>query len=157
MAFNFNTEEQTVEEFLNKVPYHAMKDELIKLGIDSVWKGGRKKADMIKEAVEKYDAIKKAIAETSEDAPVEVIEEKVVEIIDKKKEEERKEVLRKEYILSEPQRLMYTLLKNRHVKEGALDKASVIASKEKLVKKNGNPKIISYQIDAHDMILKNYE
>ena len=85
MAFNFNTEEQTVEEFLNKVPYHAMKDELIKLGIDSVWKGGRKKADMIKEAVEKYDAIKKAIAETSEDAPVEVIEEKVVEIIDKKK------------------------------------------------------------------------
>ena len=61
MAFEFEKEDTSIEKLITDIPYHSMKAEFEKLGIGDVWKGGRKKADMIKEAVEKLAKIKKSI------------------------------------------------------------------------------------------------
>jgi hypothetical protein len=86
MAFDFEHEDKSVEALLNKTPYHALKEEFKKLGIEDVWKGGKKKTDMIKEAVEKLAKIKGEIDKglTEEEAieklpEIEALEQEVIE------------------------------------------------------------------------------
>lgn len=61
MAFDFEHEDKSVEALLKNTPYHSLKDKLVELGIEDVWKGGKKKELMIEDAVEKLAKIKSEI------------------------------------------------------------------------------------------------
>tara|TARA_R110002051_G_C8640965_1_gene486156 strand:+ start:274 stop:771 length:498 start_codon:yes stop_codon:yes gene_type:complete len=137
MAFDFEHEDKSVEALLNKTPYHALKEEFKKLGIEDVWKGGRKKTDMIEDAVEKLAKIKQEIEvnrSTEEEAieklpELEAAEQEVIdaEIV----EAELKEEIRVEEEVSELELL--------HTVDGKLNvesiKASILKS-EKGVRQN---------------------
>ena len=61
MAFDFEHEDKSVEALLKNTPYHSLKNKLVELGVEDVWKGGKKKDLMIEEAVEKLAKIKSEI------------------------------------------------------------------------------------------------
>lgn len=43
---------------LNEIPYHELKDRLDELGLGSCWRGGKKKIDIIKDAISKLNIVK---------------------------------------------------------------------------------------------------
>lgn len=65
---------QPTEETLSALKYHQLKEVFTELGIADVWKQGRKGKDMIKEALEKLEALKEKVVESTSDVE-EIIEE----------------------------------------------------------------------------------
>jgi len=132
------TKEVTLEDELNKVAYHDLKEEFEKRGVLDSWSAGTKKVELIKRAIEQINSIKK--------------ENKVEE--EKAKEKEATEKPIKEKVHPRGHVIMYDLLKKRHFKDESLDTLAVKASLKKYEEKVGNPRLLSYQIDAHKRILK---
>tara|TARA_R110002050_G_scaffold219918_1_gene355808 strand:+ start:144 stop:614 length:471 start_codon:yes stop_codon:yes gene_type:complete len=60
MAFQKDTRDHSsLAARLEKTSYHSLKEALEKEGLGSVWKGGKKKVDIIKEAIAKVAEVKK--------------------------------------------------------------------------------------------------
>ena len=53
-----STVQVITEATLGEIPYHELKNKLEELGLGSVWIGGKKKVDMIKEAIAKINEVK---------------------------------------------------------------------------------------------------
>ena len=84
-----STEVVVTEATLNEIKYHDLKAELDKHGLGSCWGNGKKKIDIIKDAISKLALVKemqeKGIAQEDIDK---TLEEKNQEVADKKAEKE---------------------------------------------------------------------
>ena len=163
MSFDTKKPEGLVlEEELTAIPYHKLKEEFAARGIGEVWTQGRKKVDMIAEAIEKLGAIKEAVKEVDADESIseEDKAEAVEEIVAKKEEakvkaEEAKvqEALNK---YEAHKQHWIKLLKGRHLKDGRLDIEAVKKSREVKASKKGNRRFNLEALKAHDELLKEY-
>ena len=68
---------------LGLVKYGELKDKFAELGIPSVWKQGKKKVDMINEAVELLSTMETSQVENVQEA-IEIVEEKTSKKLDEK-------------------------------------------------------------------------
>ena len=77
------------EASLNEIKYHDLKTELDKHGLGSCWENGKKKIDIIKDAISKLALVKEMQEkEVSQEDIDKTLEEKNQEVADKKAEKE---------------------------------------------------------------------
>ena len=82
-----NLDEVNVE-YLKKFDYQDLSTVFKELGVPSAWKAGKKKVDLIKEAISQLSFLKKALKKNDEESEV---EKKDVEKVEVKKTEVKKE------------------------------------------------------------------
>lgn len=58
-------------EYLNAIKYHELEEELKKHGIESAWRGGKKKEDIIQDALTKLVSIKELVRDGVEEQDIE--------------------------------------------------------------------------------------
>ena len=58
-------------EYLNALKYHELEEELKKHGIESAWRGGKKKEDIIQDALTKLVSIKELVRDGVEEQDIE--------------------------------------------------------------------------------------
>jgi len=160
MAFDFEHEDKSIETALNNTPYHALKDKLEELGIEGVWKGGRKKTTMIEEAVAKLAKIKTEIGKgLNEEEAIERLPE--IEALEKEALEQ--EVVEAKIVEVNKVEKQVSELELLHTVDGKLCLQSVEASikvSEKGFKRNSfsgmkvKRKIYLDQLDALNILLE---
>lgn len=106
MSFNFEKDNSLMEE-LKAIPFHEMKKEFEKRGIEDVWRPKTKKAIMVQEAFERLTSIKEEVEKEEK-----VQQEKIEETKKEKKEMSELELLREDMI-------------RRHTIDGKLDKEAI--------------------------------
>lgn len=167
MSFEIKPDDLVTREKLEAVPYHQLRKTFQELGIESVWKSGTRKDDLVNDAMKELVRQKKA---------VEVIEEETGEKIDLQNELDKqlvdnviedikvketvikeKKISKARFIKEEPKRVMYNLLLKRHYKDGVLDTVAVKKSKERCENRSTRSVSKGYQMDAHDEILQDYK
>lgn len=103
MSFEKKSQEPTLEDELRAIPYHNLRAEFKKRGIESEWTPGTKKEDLIKRALDKLGVIKEVTEKVEESVDESITEEDkqeliIVEVdkIEKAKEAEVEEVISEE-------------------------------------------------------------
>ena len=61
MSFETKSQEPSLREELEKIPYHKLRAEFKERGIESAWTAGTKKAELIERALERLGVVKEAV------------------------------------------------------------------------------------------------
>lgn len=155
MSFETEKEPTGFEKELIDVNYHDIRELLDAKGLQQVKSVGRKKKDIIVEALSKYDEVKKL---QLEEVPQEEITEQLQEEDDKKEEAIIEQVKIEASRIPEYTQLVYDILVKRHVVDGKLDTTALNESKSKVESKpRSDKKLWSQSIDAHAKILEDYK
>lgn len=106
----------TQEDKLRAIPYHSLKKEFAKLGIESAWSAGQKKESLIKKALQKLEDLK-TIPDSVSD---EVKEDKLKEIEDQRKDAEALKELKDKEMAQEKQEVQKSELELKYTLENGL-------------------------------------
>ena len=103
MSFETKSQEPSLREELEKIPYHKLRAEFKERGIESAWTAGTKKAELIERALERLGVVKQAVEKVkvelefdSTEEVKELVQEEIKKIDQEAeniiKEEEKKEM-----------------------------------------------------------------
>lgn len=119
---------------LNEIPYHELKDKLDELGLGSCWRGGKKKIDIIKDAISKLNVVKQM---QEQNLSQEEIDKKLA-LSDAEKEAQEKKAQEEAQLTQEQTNIQETLQLKQEVT--VEEKVDVEVLKKQLARIKGNLK-----------------